>query len=275
MPKASVNGVNLFYEVTGEGFPLVLSHEFAGGFESWEPQVKYFSRRYKVITYNARGYPPSDVPKDPDAYSQELAVEDLYQLLRHLDIQQAYIGGLSMGGNVALNFGIAHPDMTRALIVAATGSGTTDRETFEQRVENMARRLESEGWKAVAEDYAREANRVQLLRKDPKSWHEFHTRLVSHSALGSMHTARGVMLKRPTIFALEPKLRKLIVPTLILVGDEDEGCLEPALFMKRNIRRSGLSVFPQSGHVINIEEPELFNRLVLDFLTSVETGSWA
>ncbi len=144
MAKASVNGVNLYYEVTGEGFPLVWSHEFAGGFESWEPQVKYFSRRYKVITYNARGYPPSDVPKEPDAYSQELAVEDLYQLLRHLNIQQAYIGGLSMGGNVALNFGIAHPDMTRALIVAATGSGTTDRENFEQRTENMARRLESE-----------------------------------------------------------------------------------------------------------------------------------
>lgn len=275
MAKASVNGVNLYYEVTGEGFPLVWSHEFAGGFESWEPQVKYFSRRYKVITYNARGYPPSDVPKDPNAYSQELAVEDLYQLLRHLNIQQAYIGGLSMGGNVALNFGIAHPDMTRALIVAATGSGTTDRENFEQRTENMARRLESEGWKAVADDYAREANRVQLLRKDPKSWHEFHTQLVSHSALGSTHTARGVMLKRPTIFALEPKLRQLTMPTLIMVGDEDERCLEPALFMKRNIRRSGLLVFPQSGHVINLEEPELFNRLVLDFLTSVETESWA
>ena len=274
MSVAPVNGINLYYEVTGKGFPLVWSHEFAGDFKSWDPQVKFFSRRYQVITYNARGYPPSDVPLEPTAYSQEHAIEDLYQLLQHLGIQQAYVGGLSMGGNVALNFGIAHPDVAKALIIAAAGSGTTDRENFESRMEDLARRLETEGMKTAAERYVREPNRVQLPRKDPKSGQEFYEGFVSHSAIGSALTVRGVMLKRPTIFALESKLQQLKVPTLIMVGDEDANCIEPALFMKRNIPRSGLVVFPQAGHAINLEEPAIFNRMVLDFLTSVEAGKW-
>ncbi len=274
MPVALVNGVNLYYEVTGKGFPLVWSHEFAGDFKSWDPQVKFFSRRYQVITYNARGYLPSEVPTESTAYSQEHAIEDLYQLLQHLDIQQAYVGGLSMGGNVALNFGITHPDMAKALIIAAAGSGTTNREHFESRMEDLARRLETENMKAAAERYVCEPNRVQLPRKDPKSGQEFYEGFVAHSAIGAAFTVRGVMLKRPTIFALESKLQQLTVPALIMVGDEDTNCIEPALFMKRNIPRSGLIVFPKAGHAINLEEPALFNRTVLDFLTLVEAGRW-
>lgn len=274
MSVALVNGVNLYYEVTGKGFPLIWSHEVAGDFRSWNPQVKFFSRRYQTITYNARGYPPSDVPVEPAAYSQEYAIEDLYQLLHHLGIQQAYVSGLSMGGNVALNFCIAHPEMAKALVVAGTGSGTTDQEAFENRMEDFARRLETEGIKAAAERYACEPNRVQLLRKDQKSGQEFLEGLASHSAIGLALTLRGVLLKRPPIFALESKLQQLTVPTLIMVGDEDASCIEPALFMKRNIPSSGLAVLPQAGHAINLEEPDIFNRVVLDFLTSVEAGSW-
>jgi len=105
MPEAQINGVKLYYEVTGHGFPIVFSHEFAGDHRSWDAQVSFFSRRYQVVTYNARGYPLSEVPGDPEAYSQEMCVEDFRGLLRHLGVQQAHIVGLSMGGNVALNFG--------------------------------------------------------------------------------------------------------------------------------------------------------------------------
>jgi len=274
MPRFSANGVNLYYEVTGEGFPLVWSHEFAGGYESWDPQVKFFSRRYQVITYAARGYPPSDVPTDPEAYSQEQAVEDLRLLLQHLGIQQAHLGGLSMGGNVVLNFGFTHPNVAKALIVASTGAGTVDRERFLREGEELAQRLLSQGMTAVAEEYAGGPTRVQFRRKDPKGWGEFHQGLAAHSALGSALTFRGVQLKRATIYALGDRLRQLSVPTLILIGDEDEPCVEPAIFMKRHIPRSGLVVFPQAGHTINLEEPDLFNRAVLDFLTAVEADRW-
>lgn len=274
MSTVLVNGVNLYYEVTGKGFPLVWCHEFGGSYKSWDPQVKFFSRRYQVITYNSRGWPPSDVPTEPADYSQELLIEDLHQLLRHLNVRQAYVGGLSMGGNIALNFGIAHPDMTKGLIIAATGAGTTGRENFEKMLGELAQKLETEGWKTVAERYGHEPNRAQLLRKDPKSWQEYYEELASHSDIGSVHSIRSIILKRPTIFALEAKLKQLKVPALIMVGDEDNMCIEPALFLKQNMPSSGLVVFPQSGHVINLEEAELFNRVVSDFLTSIETRSW-
>lgn len=274
MPTARVNGVEIAYAEAGEGFPLVWCHEFGGSMESWAPQVHFFSRYYRVITYNARGYPPSEVPKDPAAYSQDIAVEDLYGLLKHLQIDRAYVGGLSMGGATALHFGIRHPEMARAVIIAAAGSGSTNPEEFRATSLTLAERLEREG-AAAMRDYAQGPTRVQLRRKDPAGWEEFARLLAEHSPTGSALTMRGVQAARPPIFAWEAQMRAMQTPALILVGDEDEPCIEPSLFMKRHIPHSGLAVFPQSGHCINLEEPNLFNRLCLDFLHAVEAGRWA
>tara|TARA_B100001245_G_scaffold229250_1_gene207413 strand:+ start:1122 stop:1961 length:840 start_codon:yes stop_codon:yes gene_type:complete len=275
MPTFSANGVEIYYEVTGQGYPLIWSHEFGGSYDSWEAQVKFFSRRYQVITYAARGWPPSDVPEDPAAYTQDIVVNDLYLLMRHLNISEAHIGGLSMGGSVALNFGIAHPEMAKSLIVASAGSGSTNRDTFLSTGQSMADRLLSEGMVPVAEDYGTTNIRVQLRRKDPIGFETFARLLSKHSATGSALTYQGFVMNRPTVFELEDKLKSLRVPTLIMIGDEDEPCIEPGIFMKRTIPISGLSCFPQSGHAINLEEPDLFNRTVLDFLTTVEAERWA
>ena len=274
MPRAHINGIQLYYESAGEGFPLVLAHEFAGDFRSWEPQVRYFSRRYRVITYNARGYPPSDVPADEDAYSQEMAVEDLHGLLDHLGIDNAHICGLSMGGTLALNFGITYPDRARSLIIAAAGSGSTDVDAWRENVVASSRGMEEQGM-AYMDSYSRGEARVQLRRKDPRGYREFSDQFLSHSRMGSALTFRGVQGKRPPVFALEAEMQALTIPTLIMLGDEDDPCVEPSIFMKRCISTSGLVMFPQSGHAINLEEPDLFNRSVQDFLTSVETGTWA
>ena len=274
MPHAPINGINIYYESHGEGYPLVWSHEFAGDYRSWEPQVRFFTRRYRVITYNARGYPPSDVPTDESAYTQDQAVEDLRGLLEHLGIERAHVGGLSMGGNVALNFGLKHPDMARSLVVAGTGTGSTDPEGFRENVNSIAQRIQEQGMAAMT-DYTRGSSRIQFLRKDPHGWREFADQFYEHSPIGSALTFRGVQGKRPPLFDLEDQLTKLEVPTLIMLGDEDDPCIEPSIFMKRHIPCSGMVVIPQSGHAINLEEPELFNRAVLDFLTAVEAGKWA
>lgn len=274
MPKALINGVNIHYEVTGAGFPLVWSHELAGSYESWDAQVNYFSRRYQVITYNNRGYPPSDVPVGDQHYSQDLIVDDLYKLLLHLGIRQAYVGGLSMGGGVTIAFGLAHPDMAKALIVAGAGTGSTDPERFSQEADELAHRLERDGILRWAEEYAGGPTRVQFKRKDPKGWERFQASLTAHSAQGKAFIVRNVQGKRPSLFALESGLRQLQVPTLIIAGDEDDACLEPGLFLKRSIPRSGLVIFPQSGHTVNLEEPALFNQVVSDFLMAVEAGRW-
>jgi len=277
MPTFSSDGVDIYYEVAGEGYPLVLAHEFAGDITSWEPQVNFFSRRYQVITYCHRGYPPSGVPDDPHAYSQEIQVEDLYRLLQHLNIEKAHIHGLSMGGTLTLGFAIAHPEMCRSIVIASAGAGSDagDREQLVASWQALSESMVAEGMEKFADGYARGAERLQFLRKDPVGWAKFHSGLAAHSAQGSSLTFRGVQMKRPTIFQLQEQLQKINLPTLVMIGDEDTPCVDAAVFMKRNIPSCGLSVFPQAGHTINLEEPDLYNRTVSDFLTAVEAGKWA
>jgi pimeloyl-ACP methyl ester carboxylesterase len=270
------DGVGLFYEETGDGLPLLFVHEFAGEAASWDPQVRFFARRYRTIAYNARGYPPSDVPDDLAAYSQDRAADDIRGVLDGLGIGQAHVCGLSMGGYATLHFGLRYPARALSLVVAGAGYGSVaaDRERFRQDSALTARRLEQEGMKAVADFYARGPTRVQFIDKDPRGWREFAERLAAGSARGHALTLRGVQMTRPSIYDLDDRLERLDVPTLIMTGDEDEPCLEPALFMKRKIPTAGLVVMPKSGHAINLEEPDAFNRAVLDFLTAVDAGRW-
>ena len=276
MPTFSSDGVEIYYQVAGEGYPIVLAHEFAGDITSWEPQVNYFSRRYQVITYCHRGYPPSEVPDDPEAYSQDIQVEDLRRLLQHLGIEQAHIGGLSMGGTLTIGFAIAHPEMCRSLVVASAGAGSdpVDRERLVASWQAFSESMVSESMEKFADNYARGAERQQFLRKDPVGWAKFHAGLAAHSAQGSSLTFRGVQMKRKTIFQLEKELQQINIPTLVMIGDEDTPCVDAAIFMKRNIPSCGLSVFPQAGHTINLEEPDLYNRTVSDFLIAAEAGKW-
>jgi pimeloyl-ACP methyl ester carboxylesterase len=276
MPFADVGGVKLFYEETGQGAPLIFVHEFAGDYQSWHLQVRFFARRYRTIAYNARGYPPSDVPDKPEAYSQAQAAEDILGVLDHLKIPKAHVCGLSMGGYAVLHFGLRHPDRALSLTVAGAGYGSVpgERERFRKDVDETARRFDTEGMVGVASFYTKGPTRVQFMDKDPKGWQEFYDQFVAQSAKGHALTMRGVQMSRPSIFELEAAMERLEVPTLIVTGDEDEPCLEPAIFMKRKIPTSGLAVLPKTGHAANLEEPDAFNRAVLDFLTAVDAGRW-
>jgi len=276
MPTARVNGISLHYQEAGQGLPLVFVHEFAGEAASWQPQMRFFARRYRAIAYNARGYPPSDVPRDVAAYSQEQAAEDIRGVLDALGIAKAHVCGLSMGGYATLHFGLRHPGRALSLVVAGAGYGSVaaERDKFRQDSDATVKRFEADGMAKVAALYARGPTRVQFIDKDPDGWQEFHERLAAGSAEGHALTMRGVQMKRPSIYELEAAMKRLEVPTLIMTGDEDDPCLEPAIFMKRAIRSSGLVVLPKSGHTINLEEPDAFNRAVLDFLTAVDAGRW-
>ena len=277
MPLAAMNdGTRLYYESTGSGYPLLFSHEFAGDHRSWEPQVRYFARRYRVIVYNARGYPPSDVPEDVEGYSQARAMSDIAQLLEALQVTQAHVVGLSMGGYATLHFGLNYPQMARSLVVAGCGYGSVsdDREKFQQDTAQVAQRIQNDGMQAMAAVYSKGPTRVQFEDKDPRGWQEFADQLAEHSATGAALTMRGVQGQRPSVYELEGQMRQLQVPTLVVTGDEDEPCLEPGLFMKRVIPTAGLVIVPKTGHTINLEEPEAFNRIVSDFLGAVESGRW-
>ena len=274
MPHASVSGVRLYYEEVGQGLPLIFVHEFAGDAQSWAPQMSFFARRYRAIAFNARGYPPSDVPDDAGAYSQMIAMEDIRGVLDHLGIAKAHVCGLSMGGYAVLHFGLNHPERALSITVAGAGYGSGDQEQFRKDSELVARRFETESMAAVTEFYSRGPTRVQFIEKDPRGWQAFHDRLAAGSARGHGLTMRGVQMKRPSIFTLGEAMETCEVPALIMTGDEDDPCLEAGLFMKRKLPRSGLAVLPKAGHAINIEEPDAFNRTLLDFLTLVDAGRW-
>ena len=159
---ATDDGVNIYYQVAGKGLPLIFAHEFAGDITSWEPQVNYFARRYQVITYCHRGISSLRRTEEPGSYSQERLVADMRDLLTHLGFEKAYIAGLSMGASTALRFAIAHPDMCRALIVASTGTGSTDVERHLEVWRHNVERLQSEGIGEYADEYASGPTRIQF-----------------------------------------------------------------------------------------------------------------
>jgi pimeloyl-ACP methyl ester carboxylesterase len=272
------DGVALHTESTGDGRPLLFIHEFAGDHRSWEPQVRYFARAgYRCITYAARGYPPSDVPADPAAYGQQRAVADAVAVLDGLGVDRAHVVGLSMGGFTALHLLMGRPERVLSAVVAGAGYGAQPEraEAFRLEAEATATAFEAEGSERVAQRYAVGPARVQFQNKNPRGWAEFAAALAGHSAVGSALTMRGVQAARPSLYGLRGELAQIEAPVLILAGDEDEGCLEPALMLKRTIPASGLVILPQTGHTANLEEPWAFNAAVGHFLAAVERGAWA
>ncbi len=276
MPYANSQGVRLYYEEAGKGFPIVFVHEFAGDIRSWESQLRYFSRRYRCIAFNARGYPPSDVPAKAAQYSQAIATDDIANVMRDLGLRRAHVIGCSMGGFAALHFGLRHARLARSITVIGAGYGCDPdkRAQFARDTETMARRFETLGTPEAITTYQIGPARVQYQNKDPRGFREFCEQFAGHSALGSANTLRGVQARRPSIYGLERGLARMKVPAHIVTGDEDNQCLEPGIFIKRVCPAARLTVVAGTGHAVNVEEPDLFNRLTGDFLALVDSGRW-
>jgi len=168
------------------------------------------------------------------------------------------------------------PGRVRSLVLAGTGS-VSERwytEDFHKRSRDLAAQFEKDGSAAVAQTYGRSASRITFELKDPRGFAEFSRQLAEHDAQGSAHMSRGFQGTRPSLYDFEAEIRKLSAPALIVVGDEDERCIEPAIFLKDTISASGLALLPKTGHAVNLEEPDLFNLLVGDFLARVDRGNW-
>lgn len=278
MPTITTDdGVKLHYEEAGRGTPVVFVHEFAGDLRSWEPQFAHFSRRYRCIAYNARGYPPSDVPEDFERYSQDRARDDVRAVMDALKIDKAYVVGLSMGGFASLHFGIKYSARALGIVVGGCGYGSVKatRDAFQEDSRANARQMMSEGMKRFAATYGHRPTRMQLKAKDPRGFDLFIRYLEEHSALGSANTMLGYQARRPSLYDLVDEMKAITAPTLIMTGDEDDGALEPSVLMKRTIPHAGLVVLPRTGHILNLEDPALYNRIVEDFFHQVESGRWA
>jgi len=270
------DGIRLHVEDVGTGTPIVFVHEWAGDSRSYEPQLRHFSRTYRCIAYNARGYPPSDVPEDVASYSQDRARDDIRAVLDGLGIERAHVVGTSMGAFATLHFGFAYPNRAWSLVLTGCGYGAEPdtHSLFLEETLRTAGTIETAGMAEAAGRYAVGPSRVQYLAKDARGWNEFATRLAEHSAVGSANTLRGVQARRPSLWDLTDAMRALELPTLVISGDEDHACLAPAILLKQTIQTAALAVVPNTGHAVNTEEPDTFNRLVGDFFHQVEAGRW-
>lgn len=269
MVMIQANGVDLHVEETGAGVPVLFLHEMGGNHRSWEPQLRHFARSHRCIAYAARGYPPSSVPADYRLYSQETAARDAVAVLDALQIERAHVVGLSMGSFATLQVGLDFPERVLSLTVAGCGSGSPLQgyEAAQQRYRELADSIEQQGFESFARAYARGPVRQPFLKKDPRGWQEFEAGLLANSATGIACTLRGVQARRPSLWHLEERLRALARPVLLLCGDRDEPCVEPSLYLNRVLPDSRLFMFGETGHAINLEEPDLFNKVLKDFIT--------
>lgn len=277
MPHATTpDGVKLYYEETGTGTPILFVHEYSGDWRSWEPQMRFFARRHRCITYSFRGYPGSDVPADGAMYGQRHAVDDAKHMLDHLEIASAHVVGLSQGAFATAHFGRTYSDRALSLTLAGLGSGA-EREAHEQFKKDAvttAGQIRQHGMAKYAEGLTTNPTRSRFKQKDPRGFAEFVKHLSEHPDLGAANTMAEYQGKRPSLYDFEEEWKQLDVPTLIVCGDEDDPCLQPSLYLKRVMPNAGLAMFAKTGHTVNIEEPDAFNRELWNFLVLAEAGKW-
>lgn len=277
MPHATTpDGVKLYYEETGSGTPILFVHEYSGDWRSWEPQMRFFARRHRCITYSFRGYPGSDVPEAGSMYGQRHAVDDATHMLDYLGIPKAHVIGLSQGAFATAHFGRLNADRALSLTLAGVGSGAgrEGHEQFKRDARATAQRIRDKGMASYAEGLKSNPTRSRFKQKDPRGFEEFVKQLGEHPDIGAANTMENYQGKRPSLYDFEEEWKKLDVPTLIICGDEDDPCLQPSLYLKRVLPNAGLAMFAKTGHTVNLEEPDAFNRELWNFIVMAEAGKW-
>jgi pimeloyl-ACP methyl ester carboxylesterase len=270
--------LNLYYEEAGTGTPVVFIHEFAGDYRTWEPQMRHFSRAHRCVTFSQRGYPPSDIPDDPTRYGQDFARSDVVALMDALRIEKAHVVGHSMGAYTALHVGIKHPQRCISVTAAGCGWGSladpAARAAMRTQAAETSKMFMEKDMAAAAAIYADTPTRQTHKYKDPRGYAEFARMLAEHSARGHALTMAMLQAKRPTLWDMEGDLKKFSLPLLIVVGDEDETCLDGSVFLKRTVPTAGLLVIPRSGHTITSEEPDAVNAALAELFSAAESGRW-
>ncbi len=255
MPRVFLNGINIFYEEYGQGFPILLLHGFAGTTASWAPQVEALSQKYRFIVYDMRGHGQTDSPSELSAYSMDILIEDQRQLLQRLGVKQAAVGGLSLGGSVAMRFYIKHPGVVRTLVLADTAPGF-------RNPQGKSLRDWNENWLSYAELIEKQGMAAYLKSEQAKL--DYYTKpdvMLKHNPAGLANIIRGVMVDQ-----MMAPLEKIKVPALLISGDEDTLYLKAAEYMNQHIPVAQNVVIQKAGHGANVDQPDIFNRAILDFL---------
>ena len=265
MPFASVNGIKLYYEVHGTaGPPLVFAHGGGADMTQWDPQVEFFSRQFQVITYDSRGHGHSGVPAE--GYSVEIFTEDLSALLRHLAVPRACIIGLSMGGMVAMNLALRHPEAVAALVLVSTAAEVNEvtRQNFEQSAQ-IALEI---GMEAFAHGFCNVVFSEAFKRLKPELTGFCRKRIARTSPLGYANSIRALAAQEPLISSLA----QIEIPALVVTGQIETlpHSLAYATAIRQAIPGAELAIIAEAAYLTGLEQPERFNEAVLNFLRRVE-----
>ena len=269
MPYArTTDRIRLYYEEHGQGFPLVRAYGIGGNAGMWEPNVAALSAQYRLVLWEPRGHARSDSPEDPARYTFHRWALDLRDVLDHLRIRKAYVGGLSLGGGIATRFTLLYPSRVRALTVVDSSSAAG----LPLSVENIVMRARSievvltEGMDAMAEfAIASNPNIAGRVTLDPKARDEIVAMYRMLAPIGYANSLRALI----AMDYITDQLPKIRVPTLLVCGDEDPS-LGPMKVIQKKITGSRLVVLSPAGHFANRDQPEAFNDAVLEFLARVD-----
>jgi pimeloyl-ACP methyl ester carboxylesterase len=267
MARIAVNGIEIEYEVSGRGPAVLLTHGYSDTGRMWDGQRRALGDRYRLITWDMRGHGQTNSPDDPARYSADLTVADMRALLQHLGVDRAVVGGLSLGGYVSLAFALAHPEMVRALVIADSGPGYRNAEAraaWNARAHARAADLEARGLEALG---ASRAMREVATERAATPGEARETAPRHRSARGLAHAARGMLAQEGS--TVIDGLASIRVPTLVIVGDQDEPFLAPSQYMAKKIPGARLVVIPGARHWANLDQPDLFNRALVDFLDAL------
>jgi pimeloyl-ACP methyl ester carboxylesterase len=265
------DGVALAGDSAGSGElpPVVFVHAFPTNRSIWQAQRHALEGRARTIAYDVRGFGGSDAPDDAAAYGQDRSVADLLCLLDDLGIERALLCGLSMGGNIVLNFALAHPGRVTALIISGTGSGTGNQAAFMDLVEGWAATAEREGMDAFAAAVMAHPIFGSYAERGEAERRHLHALITGNRVAGVAHTCRRVLARRPTIDVLAPRLATLSCPTSIVVGARDDAVMAAARIMAQTIPGARYLCVPDTGHFNNIEAPAALNGVLLAHLEAL------
>lgn len=269
MPTVALRDVELYYEAAGQGQPLLLTHGFGNSARFWEPQLESLADRCLVVAYDARGHARSSVPVDELLYDETIFVADVGRLMDRFRFERAVVGGLSMGGNISLRFGLAHPERVDGLIVCDAGTGSGDPPAWRERCQRLAMVLERRGLEAFAELVLGSPPAAHLVAKGPAATAWLRSILTSHQPAGLVRTLLVEQAGRPSLYSLEEQLRTFTKPVLVIVGEHDAPSLGPSRFLAETLPNAELYVMPGAGHLTSAEQPELFNAAVGRFLAAL------
>jgi len=267
MPKARINSIEINYRESGEGFPLLLIHGFTGNLRNWALQVPALTRDFRMMSIDQRGHGHSEKPTQGEDYSLELMAEDAYGLLQHLGIDGCYLIGHSMGGMVAQQLALTHPEPVRALVLVDTAAEITSA----MHTQDGARLVEiarDQGMEAVFEEQLRINPMADQMRGQPQLLELWRQQFLLTSREAYIYCARAVARREPLL----DKLHAIEVPTLIICGENDAPMLEASRQMHERIPGSELVIIPGAGHTPQIEKAPEFNRVLTEFLSRVHQG---